>query len=307
MTTERRTAGRHARVWATCLLALSLTACAATTAAGETDAQTSAAASGSTSPTPSPLAPVAAFDPAAVSRLFLPTATGSATTGALPLIVLVPGGGWVSHDNGGLVPLAEKLAAAGFAVVNTSYRAGQEGVQFPVPIHDVQCSIAYAARTAAAQGIHGGPVIVVGHSAGGHLGALAAVSGDALHPVCADPMPAITGFVGLGGIYDTATFEPFLTGFFGVPRSGNLALWASGDPIAYVAAGTAPKRLQVLLLTGGNDNVVPSTQAGSFEAALLRAGVPVTLATVTDVGHLDLITPAVAATPIISWVTTLAR
>ncbi len=271
------------------------------------EATDSSATTGAPAASPTRSAPVAAFDPAAVSRLFLPTAPGSATTGALPLIVLVPGGGWVSHDNGGLVPLAEKLAAAGFAVVNTSYRAGQEGVHFPVPIHDVQCSIAYAATTAASQGIRGGPVIVVGHSAGGHLGALAAVSGDALHPVCADPMPAITGFVGLGGIYDTATFEPFLTGFFGVPRAGNLALWASGDPIAYVAAGKAPPRLQVLLLTGGNDNVVPSTQASSFEAALLTAGVPVTLDTVTDVGHLDLITPAVAATPIISWVKTLAR
>jgi acetyl esterase/lipase len=249
---------------------------------------------------------VAAFDPASVSELFLPT--GSATTkGALPLVVLVPGGGWDSHDNTGLVPLAKKLAAAGYAVVNTSYRAGQEGMRFPVPVNDVQCSIAYAAKTAAAQGISGGPVVVVGHSAGGHLGALAAVSGDALHPTCADPLPPITGFVGLGGVYDTALFEPYLTYFFDGPRDDNRATWASGDPIAYVAAGKAPKGLHVLLIAGEKDFDVPMNQADAFDAALKKAGVPVTLTVAAGAGHGDLFTPPVALAPIIAFVKGLPR
>jgi acetyl esterase/lipase len=288
-------------------VALTLTGCGGSTVVTDTtDIQTSGTATASATSSPSESASAsasaAAFDPASASQLFPPTKSGSATTGKLPLVVLVPGGGWDSHYNGGFVPLANDLAAAGFAVVNTSYRAGQEGVRFPVPVHDVQCSIAYAAKIAAAQGISGGPVIVVGHSAGGHLGALAAVSGDALHPSCADPIPPITGFVGLGGVYDTALFEPYMTYFFGGPRAANLATWESGDPIAYVAAGKAPKRLHVLLIAGEKDFVVPMNQAEGFDAALRKAGVPVTLTVAPGKSHDDLIDPAVAAAPIIAWV-----
>jgi acetyl esterase/lipase len=191
-------------------------------------------------------------------------------------------------------------------VVNTAYRALNEGKGFPVPAQDVQCAIAYAAKAAADAGFAGGPVVVVGHSAGGHLAALAAVSRNALGARCADPAPKIDGFVGLGGVYDTAGFEPYLTSFFGAPRLENRALWASGDPIAYVAAGTAPKRLHVLLLAGSQDFDVPVEQAKAFDTALRKADVPVKLLVVPGADHGALITPEVAAAPIVAFVRSLA-
>ena len=46
------------------------------------------------------------------ATLFLPPGP----PGAAPLVVLVPGGGWVDADPTGLVPLAETLAEAGAVV-----------------------------------------------------------------------------------------------------------------------------------------------------------------------------------------------
>ena len=290
---------------AAALLALAVAACSAPSASPD---PATSGASASVTPSDSGEAPASPtqgpFDPAAVSQLFLPTGTARS---APPLVVLVPGGSWTSHDNSGFVPLAQTLADAGFVVVNTSYRAGNEGQIFPVPAQDVQCAIAYAARAATDAGVGGGPVVVVGHSAGGHLAALAAVSGTRLDAECSDPRPRIAGFVGLGGVYDTAAFEPYLTSFFGSPRQDNPALWASGDPIAYVAAGAAPKQLEVLLLAGEKDFDVPVTQAQAFDTALRKAKVPVTLTVVAGANHGDLITPDAAAAPIIAFTKSLTR
>jgi acetyl esterase/lipase len=288
---------------------LSLAACGAPGGSSSSSApspalSTPAATSGSPSQSAQPSPGASAFDPAAVSTLYATTArTGSKP----PLVVLVPGGGWNTHDNSGLVPLAERLADAGFVVVNTSYRAGKEGQIFPVPAQDVQCAIAYAARAAKDAGLGGGPVVVVGHSAGGHLAALAAVSGTALKADCADPSPRIAGLVGLGGVYDTAGFEPYLKAFFGASRQDDPALWATGDPIAYVADGKAPRGLRVLLIAGADDYDVPVEQAKAFDAALRKAGVPVTLTIAPGADHGDLYTPAVAAAPITAFVRRLAR
>ena len=127
--------------------------------------------------------------------------------------------------------------------MNASYRAGVDGAHFPVPLQDVQCAAGYAVAQADAAGLTPGPVVLVGHSAGGHLVALAGTSGTALSRRCADPVPTIAGVVGLAGVYDTAGFASYLGEFFGTPRSQDPTLWDSGDPIHYVddAHGSAAR------------------------------------------------------------------
>ena len=247
-----------------------------------------------------------AFDPAAVSTLATPTAKPSGKAKA-PIVVLVPGGGWDTHDSSGFAPLAQKLTDAGLVVVTTSYRAGQEGKRFPVPVQDVTCATAYAARLAKDAGVGGGPVIVVGHSAGGHLAALAATSNNALDAKCADPLPKIAGLVGLGGVYDTLDFEPYMVDFFGTPQSSDPGLWESGDPIAYAEKGDVPLSLRVLLIAGENDTVVPMNQATTYAAVLKKKLIDVKLLEVPGADHLELFTPEVAAAPIVAFARSLSR
>lgn len=264
--------------------------------------QSGTGAPSSTPPAPSPSP--STFDPSLTTTLYSPVAVPTRPT--VPLIVLVPGGGWQSHDATGFMPLAQGLSDAGYVVATTEYRAGNESIGFPTSLQDVLCSTAYAAALASKSEPKPGPVVLVGHSAGGHLAALAAVSGTTLAAPCADPIPEIAGVVGLAGIYDTATFEPMMADWFGTPRADDPALWDSGDPIHYVETGAAPSTLQVLLIHGDGDDVVPLAQSRSFATALTAAGIPVELDVLTDEDHMSVIAVGVVQQPIESWLTTWA-
>jgi acetyl esterase/lipase len=270
-------------------LAALLSACAA---GGEPSAQVTSA--------PRPVSGSgAAYDPAAVSEVYPPATTPD---GAVPVVLVVPGGGWKTADRTGMTALAQELAAAGFFTVNASYRTGVDGAQFPVPLQDVLCAAGYAVARARAAGLTPGPVVLVGHSAGGHLVALAGTSGSTLARPCTDPLPTIAGVAGLAGVYDTTAFARYMTDFFGVAQAKDPALWASGDPIAYVESGAAPRGLHVLLIHGDADTVVPLAQAQEFAKALKAAGIDVTLDVVPAATHMDVISPTIAASPITAWI-----
>jgi acetyl esterase/lipase len=226
----------------------------------------------------------------------------TAPAGAVPVVLVVPGGGWSSADRTGMTPLAKDLAAAGFFTVNASYRAGDDGAHFPVPLQDVLCAAGYAVARAQAAGLTPGPVVLVGHSAGGHLVALAGTSGSTLARRCTDPVPTIAGVVGLAGVYDTAAFATYMTDFFGVAPATDPTLWKSGDPIAYVESHAAPRGLRVLLIHGDADSVVPLGQAQEFATALKGASMDVTLDVVPAATHMDVIKPDIAASPVAAWI-----
>ncbi|MFC6238089.1 alpha/beta hydrolase family protein [Longivirga aurantiaca] len=284
--------GMRTRWIAGAALALLLTGCS----------QSSTGPLETTPPPPSPSP--STFDPSLTTTLYSPVAVPARPT--VPLIVLVPGGGWQSHDSTGFMPLATGLSDAGYLVATTEYRAGNEGIGFPASLQDVLCSTAYAAALASRSEPKPGPVVLVGHSAGGHLAALAAVSGTTLARPCADPIPEIAGVVGLAGIYDTQTFQPMMADWFGTPRADDVALWESGDPIHYVQTGAAPSTVQVLLIHGDGDDVVPLSQSRSFASALEDAGIPVELDVLAGEDHMSVIAVGVVQEPIETWLDTWA-
>ena len=166
-------------------------------------------------------------------------------------MVLVPGGGWDIARQLGLVPLAQKLTDAGLVVVTTSYRAGSGGQAFPVPVQDVTCAMAYAARLAKDAGVGGGPVIVVGHSAGGHLAALAATTTTRW----ARSAPTRCRRSRARGARRRLRHSRLraLIVVLRHPAVDDPVLWESGDPIAYAEKGEVPLSLRVLLLAGEDD------------------------------------------------------
>lgn len=283
------------------LVLLAAAASLALTACGSGAAATSPTTASPGSPSPSV---ASSFDPAASADVYLPTAP--ATDRPVAVVVVIPGGGWQTSDRSGMTDLAQRLSAAGDVVVSSTYRAGDVGARFPVPLQDVRCAAAYAVARARAAGFASGPVVLVGHSAGGHLVALAAVSGTALAAPCADPVPHIDGVVGLAGVYDTASFADYMTSFFGAAPAADPALWDSGDPLHYVESGAVPKPLKVLLVHGDADDVVPLAQSQKFAAALTAAGVPAQLEVLPGETHMSVIEPAVSAERITKFVSSLA-
>ena len=208
--------------------------------------------------------------PQLVVQVFPPQST-SGPAKPVPVVVLVPGGGWMSADPSGMTPLAEALAGSGSAVVTTTYRTEGDGASFPVPLEDVVCAVAEATERVADSGVTPGPVVVVGHSAGAQLAALAALVGDQYRAGCASAPVRIDGLVGLAGPYDMLAFADVATGLFDSTPSEDPDTWRAANPMAQVAARPD---LPVLLVHGSSDEQVDAAFSTGFATALEDDGSP---------------------------------
>lgn len=235
--------------------------------------------------------------PVPAAELFLPSRSG-----AVPVVVLVPGGGWRSADPGGLVPLAKALAEAGYVAATVTYRAADAGEHFPTPVEDVLCAAASAVAQAAAAGRRGGPLVLVGHSAGGQLALLAALRPAAFRSSCPSPDVTPDGVVGLAGAYDTHALGDLAVDLFGVPEAQDPGRWHEGDALAWV--GERPS-LPVLLLHGAADELVPVAMTERLGRALATAGHPVRTEVVAGADHGEVYRPEIIGTLLLDWLAQL--
>jgi acetyl esterase/lipase len=188
-----------------------------------------------------------------------------------PLIVLIHGGFWKpAYDRAHAQPMAQALAEAGWSVLMLEYRRipGQPDAM----LQDIACAI--AALPGQVQG-HNGKLLLVGHSAGGHLALWAAASGvsNALWGVLALAPAADLGMAQRLNLGDGAVQK-----FLGVDAAER----ADVDPM-HLRAPTFP----VTVLQGEQDEIVPLAVAQSYGAAF-----PATrLMLLPDAGHFALIDP----------------
>lgn len=182
--------------------------------------------------------------------LWLPAA--SAATQKKPLIVLVHGGCWLNaYDIRHTFPLSSALAEAGYAVWSLEYRrTGDAGGGWPGSFEDVVKGIAFAS-TLEEYPLDTGRVVVMGHSAGGHLALLAASGSSNVGAVIG--LAAITDIVEYSrGTNDCQAAAPaFMGGTY------------EELPSAYEAANPAEKPLhaKTVLLQGDVDTIVPPAQS----------------------------------------------
>lgn len=230
---------------------------------------------------------------AATPQLLLPSSRG-----ATPIVVLVPGGSWRSADPTGLVPLAQRLADAGFVAATTTYRTAQTGSYFPLPVQDVLCAASRAAHQAQRAGHGGGPVVLLGHSAGAPLALLAALRPEAFRGDCSAPPVRPAAVIGLAGAYDLAALGPVALDLFGAPASAAPAAWRSGDVAQWT---TARPEVPVLLAHGRADTVVPPSTSQRLAQQLTQGGHEVTLELVDGAGHQEIYAANVIATRVIAW------
>ena len=192
-----------------------------------------------------------------------------ATPGPGPVVVLIPGGGWVSADRAGLAPLASALSDAGMTVVSATYRTSSTDTYFPAPLEDVLCAVAFAAAVPTPTGDAPHPVVVVGHSAGANLAALAALVPEDAAASCPYQAVAPDALVGLAGPYDVTALPEVAISLFGASAKDEPGRWKDGNPVAQ--AGNRAD-VPVLLLHGKDDPVVPVQFTTDFAAALKDGG-----------------------------------
>lgn len=206
----------------------------------------------------------------------------------LPLVVWIHGGGWRAGDKAR--PPALPLLQKGFVVASINYRFTQTD-PFPAQIEDCKAAIRFLRSHASEYHIDPEHVGVWGGSAGGHLAALLGTSGDVKElegeqgPL--DQSSRVQAVIDWYGPTDFTTFqttpstEPLLTALIGGPIKENLEAAKSAGPVTYIDKSDPP----VQIVHGTKDDIVPFSQSEEFQAALKKAGVPVSLVTVSDAGH----------------------
>lgn len=227
--------------------------------------------------------------------LYLPDGVRTA-----PVVVLLPGGSWQTADRSGLGPLAQSLAAAGMVAVNATYRAAVDGGGYPAMVQEAVCAVDFAADRARRGGVTPGRVVVVGHSAGGQLAAMAALVGSRFRGDCPYPAARIDGLIGLAGAYDVRRVPEIAGSLFGETEQDDPARWREGNPLTWV--GERPAELSVLLLHGQEDDVLPVEMTQDFASALRSARHAVEVQVVSDVDHMGIFLPNAVSGRIVTWV-----
>lgn len=226
--------------------------------------------------------------------------------GPHPVVVLVHGGCFKSayatlRD---LSPMADALKAAGIATWNVEYRrVGQPGGGWPGTYLDVGNAVDYLRVLAAQHPLDLGRVIIVGHSAGGHLAMWAAAreqvpAGSAIRTE--NPLP-IRGVIDLAGPLDmTANIQGYeslcrdtvITGLMGGTPATVPERYAAASPIRLLPTGVP----QVLLI-GEHEAFVPRPLDEAYVQAATRAGDKVQLIVVPGVGHFEIASPRASPWP----------
>lgn len=129
-----------------------------------------------------------------------------------PVFILIHGGGWVMGDkaNAGFAePKTSWLLDAGYIVASVNYRLSPV-VRHPGHVEDVRRAIAWVQRNIPRHGGDPRRIWLLGHSAGAHLAALAAVDAAGLRAAGGDP-DGLRGVVLLDGAgYDIPRQYPGL-------------------------------------------------------------------------------------------------
>ncbi|MEV6639364.1 alpha/beta hydrolase [Amycolatopsis sp. NPDC051371] len=107
--------------------------------------------------------------------------------GPKPLVVYVPGGGFMTAAKTGNLPLRTFAAEAGYVVASIQYRVQPDGATYVDSVSDVKAAVRFLRAHAATYEINPASVGVWGDSAGGYLVSVVGVTnGDKHYDVGAD-------------------------------------------------------------------------------------------------------------------------
>jgi acetyl esterase/lipase len=198
-----------------------------------------------------------------------------------PAVIWLHGFGWFAGTRRDHleISMCTFLAAHGFFTASIEYRLSGEAT-FPAQLHDVKAAIRWLRANAATYHIDPQHIGIWGGSAGGHLAALAGLTGDvpALEGGSGSPgyssrvqavavASAPADFLRPGGAMSNDADGPVAWLFGGtVEEKGELMRLAS--PITHVSRDAAP----FLIAHGTLDETVPFEQGEWLYQALVRAG-----------------------------------
>ena len=236
-------------------------------------------------------------------QLFLPRGPGP-----FPVAVVIHGGCWKKFaDLKNTVPMSDALRQAGIATWNVEYRrVDNEGGGWPGTYRDIGAAVDYLRTLAVDYPLDLQRVVVVGHSAGGHLALWAA----ARHRLpersplyVKNPLP-IRGAVNLAGPgrLQSLSAEHLQKVCGSVPVTQLLG--GEIEQVAdHVREGSPAEMLPIgvpqILITGSLDWLIPPALGEEYVALARKAGDDARMTVVERAGHFEVIAPTTPAWPIV--------
>lgn len=232
--------------------------------------------------------------------------------GPHPVVILIHGGCWQSSfaTLRAFAPIADALKSAGTAVWNIEYRRlGQVGGGWPGTYLDVGAAVDQLRTIAPEHQLDLGRVIVMGHSAGGHLAMWVAARsrlpfGTPLY--VENPLP-VSGVINLAGTGDMEAFIPFeAQTCVGCCQGLVVEAMLGGTPLKVperYAQASAIKMLPLgtpqVLIWGDRDNICPLSVGEAYAEAAKKAGDPVLLLVFPGLGHFEIASPFSPCWPVV--------
>ncbi|WP_246468323.1 alpha/beta hydrolase [Streptosporangium album] len=211
------------------------------------------------------------------------------TPGPHPLVVYVPGGGFVTARRAMAAGQRRYVAEAGFVVASIDYRTIRDGAIYRDGLADIATALSFLRLHADEYGIDPTRTALWGESAGGYLVAMAA--GDPGLGV--DAVLDVFGASDLSTVaegFDAATVEAFTGPGAALPAyllgpghdmADHPDEVTGADPACHVTSETPP----FLLLHGDDDRIVAPSQTARLHQALRRVGADSTRYVLQGAGH----------------------
>jgi pectinesterase len=169
-------------------------------------------------------------------------------------VILIHGGGWRSGDRSQAVPMAQRLAAAGYVAIAVEYRLSPEA-HYPAALHDLKSAVRWMRAHARELTLDTSRIAALGCSAGGQLAALlGTTNGDPRfegNVGSAGHSSTIQAIVDIDGILDfthpaesgkdTGSAQPSAgASWFGATYRERPDLWREASPLQHADRQTPP-------------------------------------------------------------------
>jgi len=223
-----------------------------------------------------------------------------------PLVVYVPGGGFIQAPKEAALNLRTYVAETGLVVASIQYRTVRDGANFRDGIADVKSAVRFLRAHADQYGIDPVKIAVWGESAGGYLVAMVGVtngikafdigndlgqSSDVQAVVnkfgASDTSKLAADFDAHAQEADNAKDNP-IAQYIGMTRDTHrldtAIAAAAANPLSYIKASAPP----FLNLHGSHDRLISPTQTLILHNALIAAGARSTRYVLDGAGHGDL-------------------
>ncbi|WP_405059290.1 alpha/beta hydrolase [Kribbella sp. NBC_01505] len=229
------------------------------------------------------------------------------TAGQKPLVIYIPGGGFVLSQKTANLDQRTYVAEQGYVVASIEYRTIGQGATYKTGPADVKSAVRYLRAHADEYGIDAGEVAVWGQSAGGYLAAMTGTTnGDKQFDV-GDNLDQSSDVQGVVDEFGASDLSKIAADFDQAAQDANyapgnsLATWVYGagtkesvknpsaaitasDPIGYISSRTAP----FLSLHGSADRLISPSQTLLLHNALRSKGIESSRYVLTGADHGDL-------------------